>query len=401
MKQRFEYLTVLVLVLGSLLLDACSFSVEVMNTTNIHDGMSAPSNESLPAPTTEPGLSATPTQPFTPPAPTGVFLLPTPTLISIREGTYSMLENFINVRQKEIVHGLAFTPDEAFLASTGGQDENFDIYIWDVISGQQITNLTGHTDNVWDLSFSPDGQLLASVSSDRTAKVWDWRNGSVLQTLDFPGEVARVRFSPDGQSLTVGGVDEPVNQISNAAIWTFSVGSWEPLVKYPEYWNILTMEYSPRGETLAGGGTSRNVQVWQVGSPDPLFTLNHAHQAGNAAVSPDGSSLATSTCITVVNAECTDGGFWLWDLPTGRLIRKVNGFPNIVVDLAYTADGSTLIAASRDGTLRFYATSDYAPRFEALSPGGISAMALSPESGILATGEFDGEIHLWKNVYHP
>jgi WD40 repeat protein len=79
----------------------------------------------------------------------------------------------------------------------------------------------------------------------------------------------------------------------------------------------------------------------------------------------------------------------------------MGGFPNVVVDVAFTADGSTLIAGSRDGTLRFYSTTDYEPRYETFSPGGISALVLSSDSGLLATGEFDGEVHLWKNVYHP
>jgi WD40 repeat protein len=398
MKYPKWYLFIFVLLVSSLLLNACSLSVEVMNsdTNNYTNGLPTPTQE-LAIPQIDPTLAPT----FTPPAPTEVFVWQTPTLISIREGTYYMLENFMNVRQREIVHSLTFTPDGAILASTGGQSENFDICIWDVASGQQIATLTAHTDNVWDLAFSPDGQLLASVSSDRTVKIWDWRAKQVLKTLDFPGEVASVRFSPDGQSLAAGGVDEPLDQIRNAAIWTFAVGSWAPLLKYPEYWNILTLNYSPNGSALVGGGTSRNVQVWNVGDSNPIYTLNHAHQVGKAAISPDGFTLATSTCETVTNQECTDGGFWLWDLPTGRLVRKVGGFPNIVVDLAFTSDGTTLLAGSRDGTLRFYATSDYEPRFETFSPGGISAMALSLDNGLLATGEFDGEIHLWKNVYHP
>ena len=388
------YLSILALMLSPLLLDACSFSMQVMNNSNNYSG-------GLPSPTIESPTVAASTPTFTPPAPTETVLRPTPTLISIREGTYAMLENFMNFRQRDIVHGLAFTPDGTVLASTGGQEENFDIYLWDTGTGQQIGSLRGHTDIVWDLAFSPDGQLLASVSSDKTARVWNWRTGEALKTLDFPGEAASVSFSPDGRSLAVGGVDQPLNQIQNAAVWTFSTGSWEPLIKYPEYWNILTLNYSPDGGTLVGGGTSRNVQVWNVGDPDPRFTLSHAHQAGKAAISPDGSSLATSTCITVVNQECTDAGFWLWDLPSGRLIRKVSGFPNVVVNLAFTADGSTLVAGSRDGTMRFYSTSDYEPRFETFSLDGISAMALSADSGLLATGGGDGGIHLWKNISHP
>jgi len=296
---------------------------------------------------------------------------------------------------------MAFTPDGTVLAASGGNAEDFAIHIREVASGQEIGTLGGHSNIVWGVAFSPDGQMLATVSSDGTAQVRDWRAGDILKILNFPGEVASVSFSPDGQSLAVGGVDKPVNQIQNAAIWTFSVGSWEPLVQFPEYMNITAMAYSPRGGILIGGGTSRNVQVWNTSDGTSLFTLNHAHQVAKVAISPDSSTVATATCETVVNTECAEGSVWLWDLPTGKLIRKLTGFADTVESVAFSADGSALIAASRGGTLRIYSTSDYQTLFEFTSPGGISALALSPDGGLLATGNISGDVSLWKIVYHP
>jgi len=312
-----------------------------------------------------------------------------------------MLEIFESFQFEDVVHTLAFTPDDAVLAAAGGNTEGFDIHLWDVATGHDIGILNGHGDIVWDMAFSPDGQLLASASSDGTAKIRDWRNGDILKILEFPSEVSSVSFSPDGLTLAVGGVDETVNQIRNASVWTFAADSWEPLVKFPEYWNITALAYSPDGSILVGGGTSRNVQVWRTSDGTSLFTLNHAHQVGKAAISPDGSTVATTTCITVVNTNCTEGGVWLWDLTTGKLLRKLGNFADIVEHVAFSADGSTLIAASRDGTLRFYNTTDYQTLFDFTAPSRISALALSPDSGLLATGHFDGQVNLWKIVYRP
>ncbi|HRW10473.1 MAG TPA: hypothetical protein P5121_35455, partial [Caldilineaceae bacterium] len=51
-----------------------------------------------------------------------------------------------------------------------------------VDSGQVVRALTGHTDRVRTLSFSPDGQMLASGSDDGELKFWDTETGRCLST---------------------------------------------------------------------------------------------------------------------------------------------------------------------------------------------------------------------------
>ena len=374
----------------ALSLNACTFSVEVLSTPTLTPPMAT--ETFLP-------LTATPTLvPFT--------LMPaseTPTLIPIRDDTFNLLEIVMNVGDGGALRAVAFTPDSTVLASASDNDGDFSIRLWDMANGDLIGSLEGHTGIVWGVTFSRDGQMLVSVSSDKTAKIWDWRTGSLLHSPDLPGEVLSVGFSPNGRMLAVGGVDEPLGDLQNAAIWTFSAGSWNPFLKFAEYWNITAMAYSPDGRFLIGGGTSRNVQIWRTSDGTSLYTLNHPHQVLDAAVSPDGSTIATATCQNTSNDECTEGAVWLWNLFNGRLIdrEKLRHFPDVVESLAFSVDGSSLIAASRDGTIRVYATSDYRSLFEATPPGGNGVMALSPDGGLLATGGADGAVHVWKVVYRP
>lgn len=385
MKQPARLRSMIGFVSAMLLMLACSFSMQVLPTSTPQQ----PTHTAAP-----PTFTAAPVDTFAAPS-------ATPTLIAIRLGMTSMLENFATFQGGEVPRAAAFTPDGMFVAEAGGNTEDFYIRIWEVATGQPVATLGRHAAFINGLAFSHDGQILVSVSHDGTAKIWDWRNGDQLKTLEFPSGVYSVRFSPDGQTLAIGGVDEIENQIRNAAVWTFAVGSWEPQLKFREYWNVTSMAYSPDGGVLVGGGTSRNVQVWRTNDTSILFTLSHAHQVGDIAITPDGSTVATATCSTVVNTECTEGGIWLWDLPSGRLLRKLTGLPAGVESVEFTADGSMLIAATRFGFLRFYSTADYNPVYETTPPDGNSVLALSADSGLLVTSSNNGEVRLWKVVYRP
>jgi len=383
MKQLMRILSVILIVVSALLLNACSFSFQVLTPI-------------APQPTAT-LIPSTPT--MVPTTPTLVLSSATPTQISINADTILMIEIFKTLSPQEIIRSLAFTPDGAVLAAAGGNTDDFSIHLWDVASGQAISILNGHDGIVWSIAFSPDSQLLASASSDGTAKIWDWRSGNILKTLSFPDQVGSVSFSPDGQTLAVGGLDDLKNL--KAAIWTFSTSTWEPLLKIPEYVNITAMTYSPNGRLLIGGGASRNVQVWRTSDGTSIFTLNHAHQVFGAAVSPDSSIAATATCAITLNEQCTEGSVWLWDLSTGKLVNRLADFPDVVESVIFSPDGSLLIAVSRDGMLRVYDTSNYELAFLADPPGGNGALAISPDGSLLATGGVKGDVRLWKVVYHP
>ncbi len=72
------------------------------------------------------------------------------------------------------VSSVAFSPDGKTLAS-GSRDST--IRLWDIASGNQKGQpLTGHTDSVYSVAWSPDGKTLASGSWDKTIRLWDVGN---------------------------------------------------------------------------------------------------------------------------------------------------------------------------------------------------------------------------------
>jgi WD40 repeat protein len=98
---------------------------------------------------------------------------------------------------------VTFSPDGQRLASA---DASGAVKVWEAGSGQELHAYKGHTRQVTDVAFSPDGWRLASASEDHTAKVWDARNSQESRAFHGEnwGEATTVTFSPDSQRLPVG-----------------------------------------------------------------------------------------------------------------------------------------------------------------------------------------------------
>ena len=84
--------------------------------------------------------------------------------------------------------------------------------IWDSATGKELFALKGHAGWVWSVAFSPDGQRLASGSVDQTVRIWDSATGKELFALKgHAGRVYSVAFSPDGQRLASANQDGSIH----------------------------------------------------------------------------------------------------------------------------------------------------------------------------------------------
>ncbi len=104
----------------------------------------------------------------------------------------------------DFVSGLAFSPDGTLLA-TGSMDGT--LRLWSVPAGREVATLSGHMEEVADVDFSPDGHTLASVETGLMTKFWHVATCRELMSLPTPVAFGRLRFSPDGRTLTVNQKD--------------------------------------------------------------------------------------------------------------------------------------------------------------------------------------------------
>ncbi|MCI0458824.1 MAG: hypothetical protein L0Z62_17845, partial [Gemmataceae bacterium] len=146
--------------------------------------------------------------------------------------------------------------------ASGSWDQT--VKVWDARSGQELLTLKGHTDGVWCVAFSPDGQRLASGSWDSTisstggaVKIWDARSGQELLTLKaHTSDVRSVAFSPDSQRLTGGSSDRTV------MVWDVRRGSGTFVLKGHTGW-VESVAFSPNGQrVIAASGAM--VKSWDA-----------------------------------------------------------------------------------------------------------------------------------------
>jgi WD40 repeat protein len=102
---------------------------------------------------------------------------------------------------------VSFSPDGQMIASASDEDNT--VKLWN-IDGKYPKTLRGHDLLVTSLSFSPDGQIIASGSDDNTVKLWS-RDGKELATLKGLGtSILSVSFSQNGTMIAAASDNKPV-----------------------------------------------------------------------------------------------------------------------------------------------------------------------------------------------
>jgi WD40 repeat protein/serine/threonine protein kinase len=206
-------------------------------------------------------------------------------------------------RDVKCVFSLAFSPDSRRLAE-GGEDD-FDVILWDVRTGQRVQLLRGHTWVICGVAFSPDSRLLASAGNEGTVRIWDGETGQELCRLSPPhtGRAVSVAFRPDGRLLASGGGDQTVRvweQAGDAKTWKL-----RHLLRDPTG-GVESVAFSPDGRRLAWGGLDGTVKLWEATTGDVQTLRGHLSSVHGVAFSPDGRRIASAS---------QDGTVKIWPAP--------------------------------------------------------------------------------------
>jgi WD40 repeat protein len=276
------------------------------------------------------------------------------------------------------VRSVAFNPDGQFLAS-GSSD--FTVKGWNARTGQSAGTLSGHTGTVSSVAFSPAGDVLASGGFDKTVRVWKLPNGEPFHTLNHSDWVFSVAVSWDGKILASATADNEIK------LWNLETGEPIRVLAGHSHW-VLSVALSPDGQCLVSGGADKTVKAWSLKTGESLYTFEHPDWVRSVAVGPDER-------LIVSGGE--DGVIKVWELETGRLVRAIAGHSGPALSVGVSPDGQLLFSGGSDGKVKVWNSTTGEP-LDILSGHrrGVETFAVSPDGQLLASGGYDGTVKIWK-----
>ena len=285
------------------------------------------------------------------------------------------------------VESVAFSPDNKTLLS-GSHDGT--MILWDVVTSKPLRLIEGHRDDdvtatINSVAFSPDGKMLVSAATDMTVRFWNAASGAELRAYHgiehYPQSVV---FSPDGKMVAAANCGDIVflDALTGKSLRTIrkTIGCFEHVAFSPDGRTLLSdgdlieirdvvtgrlvksfrkntsptsgMALSPDGKTILLGG-EKGPELWSVESSRLLLRFPEQPQpVETVAFSPDGKTIAFES--QEGRDPFAPGIINVWDISTGKELRRMVGHQSRVSSLVFSADGKLLASGSWDKTVKLW-----------------------------------------------
>ena len=257
--------------------------------------------------------------------------------------------------------------------------------LFDASSGAPIR--TFEQIGITTASFSPDGKLVATTSTDDTARIWDPAKPQALATLRHAGNVVSGSFSLDGTKFATAGEDSTLT-VWNTTSWEKDFSAIGPL-------NPLTgAAFSPNGRFVVVSSRDRNIHLFNGDNGFRLAILpGHSEAVVAASFSPDGRTLLTAS---------EDGSARLWDPGTEDALRVVGSTSSGAVrNVAVSPNGRLALSAEADGSARILDIRRRRDLHVLRHDGPVNDAVFSRDGSSVLTASDDGTARMWRVSGEP
>jgi WD40 repeat protein len=257
-----------------------------------------------------------------------------------------------------------------------------------ILSTIPVRKIPTHQDAVLRMSWSEDGETLATGGWDGSVKLWT-KTGGLLKILDaHKDKVLSLEWSVDGKILATGGEDGKVK------LWTPTGELLKILDSHKA--RVSSTRWSRDGQILATASDQDGyVKLWtSIGNPISTFST---HEAGVGSMSWIGDEQTLGT-ISEEQNDLTRGVVKLW-AGNGKLVKTLNLPDHSIKELSWSKTDKSLTTIGMplsDGTVRLWTRDGKLVKlFKSSGISVITQASWSSDGQTLATGEANGSITLW------
>ncbi|MGF2010085.1 hypothetical protein [Nostoc sp. DedVER01b] len=313
-----------------------------------------------------------------------------PVLGSLKEAMNTPTEaNNLRGHEQE-VNCVAFSPDGNFLAS-GSSDST--VCLWNIIGNPTAQFLCGHEQEVNCVAFSPDGNFLASGSIDGILCLWDLQGNLITQPWQAHEEgIISVAFISNGNGYAnPGGVRiVSVDFDGTVCLWDLE-GNLITQRWHEHEAKIICVAFSPDSKFIVSGSSDSTVRLWDIqGNPIGQPWRGHEGHVNSVAFSPDGKFIVSGSCDRTIR---------LWDINGNPITQPWRGHQGQVNSLAFSPD-SKVIVSGGDQTVRLWELDQILQdrvigRSQRKYENWVNSVAFSPDGKCCISASNDSTVRLW------